>query len=219
MAFVEFEEADAFAGFHDVLARGGVDLGLHLAAEFFLLILHALEDVGDPTAAEGFLDVEAVGFIIFEEDVDLVDTPEEVMEVAHDILIRAREENTEEVGLAVERVERDVVLRVLEIDERGDFSVGVAGDISEDGIDGGSFLQAVERGDGEELFECPVIQQRLEDGEIADVLVGEELVEIVELFGLVAGIAAFFGDLLADLPIDRFGGGAVFEVEVAEVEE
>ena len=181
--------------------------------------MHALEDVGDPTAAERFLDVEAVGFIIFEEDVDLVDTPEEVMEVAHDILICACEENAEEVGLAVERVERDVVLRVLEIDERGDFSVGVAGDISEDGVDGGPFLQAVERGDGEELLERPVVQQRLEDGEIADVLVGEELVEIVELFGLVAGVAAFLGDLFADLPIDRFGGGAVFEVEVAEVEE
>ena len=219
LALVEFEEADAFAGFHDVLARGGVDLGLHLSAEFFLLVLHAFEDVGDPTAAKGFLNVEAVGFIIFEEDVDLVDAAEKIVEVAHDILIRAGEEDAEEVGLPVERVQRDVVLGVLEIDEGGDFPVGVAGDIGEDGVDGGSFLQAVERGDGEELLERPVVEQRLKDGEVADVLVGEELVEIVELFGLVAGVATFFGDLFADLPIDRFGGGAIFEVEVTEVEE
>jgi hypothetical protein len=78
----------------------------------------------------------------------------------------------------------------------------------------------VQRGDGEELLERPVVEERLEDGEVADVLVGEELVEVVEFLGLVAGfLAALLGDLFADLPEERLGGGAVLEVEVAEVEE
>ena len=64
-----------------------------------------------------------------------------------------------------------------------------------------------------------MVEERLEDREIADVLVGEEGVELVELLGLVAGFATLAGDLLADLPEEGLGGGAVLEVEVTQVEE
>ena len=181
--------------------------------------MDAFEDVGDAAAAQRFFDVEAVGFIVFEEDVDLVDAAEEVVEVAHDVLIGAGEKHTEVVRFPVERVERDVVLGVLQIDEAADLAVGVARDVGEDGVDRGLFVEAMEWGDGEKLLERPVIEKRLEDREIADVLVGEELVEIVEFLGLIAGFLAFFGDLFADLPKQGFGGGAVFEVEVTEIKE
>ena len=39
---------------------------------------------------------------------------------------------------------------------------------------------------GKQLLQRPVIEERLEDREIADVLVGEKLVQFVELLGLVA---------------------------------
>src|SRR5688500_758305 len=41
LAFVELEQADAFARLHLVFARGGIDLRFHLSAEIFLLVLHA----------------------------------------------------------------------------------------------------------------------------------------------------------------------------------
>ena len=61
--------------------------------------------------------------------------------------------------------------------------------------------------------------ERLKDGEIADVLVGEVLLQVVQLLGLVALQRSLLVDVLADLPEDRLGGGAVLDVEVAEVEE
>jgi hypothetical protein len=67
---------------------------------------------------ECLLDVEAVGFVVLEEDVDLVDAAEEVVQVAHDVLVGAGEVDAEVIGLVVlERVERDVVLHVLQVDE------------------------------------------------------------------------------------------------------
>src|SRR5581483_7603159 len=120
---------------------------------------------------------------------------------------------------AVERMELDVVLDVLEVDEAADLAVGIAGDVDEDGVDVGLFVEAVERGDGEELLQRPVIEEGLEDGKIADVLVGEEGVEVVKFLRLVAGLAILLRDLLADLPENLLGGGAVFQIEVAEVEE
>src|SRR5690606_35884201 len=43
--------------------------------------------------------------------------------------------------------------------------------------------------------------------------------EIAQLLGLVAIFGRLLVDLLADLPEQALGGGAVFEIEVAEVEE
>ena len=116
-------------------------------------------------------------------------------------------------------MEGDVLLDVLQINEAADLSVGVAGDVDEDRVDRGFLLEPVQRGDREELLERPVVEQRLEDGEIAHVLVGEVLLQVVQLLGLVALLRAGLVDLLADLPEDGLGGGAIFDVEVAEVEK
>ena len=82
---------------------------------------------------------------------DLVDAPEEVVEVAHDVLVGAGEEDPEVVGFPVQRVQVQVGLGVLQVDEAVDLSVGVAGDVDEDGIDGRLLVEAVERRDREEL--------------------------------------------------------------------
>ena len=116
-------------------------------------------------------------------------------------------------------MKRDVVLHVLQVDEAADLSVGVAGDVDQDGVDRRLLVEPVERRDREELLQGPVVEERLEDREIAHVLVGEERRQVVELLGLVAGLLALLGDLLADLPEDLLGRRAVLEVEVAQVEE
>jgi hypothetical protein len=60
-------------------------------------------------------------------------------------------------------VKGDVIFRVLKVDEAADLTVGVTGDVSEDRVDGGLFREAVERCDGKELLQSPVVEERLED--------------------------------------------------------
>ncbi len=47
----------------------------------------------------------------------------------------------------------------------------------------------------------------------------KQRIEIVEFLGFVAGLATFLGDLLADLPVKGFRGGAIFEIEITEIEK
>ncbi len=95
-------------------------------------------------------------------------------------------------------MQRDVVLHVLQIDgEVGDLAIGIAGDVHQRRVDRGLFLQAVQGSDREKLLQRPAIEQRLEDREIADVLVGEEFFQLVKFFGLITGLRPFLVDLFA----------------------
>ena len=49
----------------------------------------------------------------------------------------------------------------------------------------GVLVEAMDRHDREELPERPVIEQRLEDGEVADVLIAKRSLELLHLFGHV----------------------------------
>src|SRR4051812_34104749 len=108
----------------------------------------------------------------------LVHAAEQIVQVAHDVLIRAGQKYPEVIRLLVQRVQREEILHVLQIDEGGNFPVRIARDIDQDRVDGGSLLQPVQRRDREQLLQRPVVEQRLEDGEVADVLVGEKLVQL-----------------------------------------
>jgi hypothetical protein len=50
-------------------------------------------------------------------------------------------------------------------------------------------------------------------------LVRKELRKIAKFLGLVAGFLTLLRDIFADLPKQRFGGGSVFEVEIAEIKK
>jgi hypothetical protein len=43
--------------------------------------------------------------------------------------------------------------------------------------------------------------------------------QVAQLLGLVSGVAALLGELLADPPKELFGGGAIAQIEVTEIEE
>src|ERR1017187_1158371 len=66
------------------------------------------------------------------------------------------------------------------------------------------------------LLQGPVVEERLEDREVAHVLVGEVLRQVAQLLGLVPGLLVLLRDLLADLPEYLLRGRPVLEVEVAE---
>ena len=93
------------------------------------------EHFADGRAVDRFLDVPAALFVLIEEDVGLVHAAEEVVQVAHDVLVGADEEEAEVVGLAgLEAVQRERVLHVLQVDELADLAVGVAGDVDQRGL-------------------------------------------------------------------------------------
>jgi hypothetical protein len=48
---------------------------------------------------DDFLDVIAGGFVGFEEDMDFVDAAKEIVQVAHDVLVRAHQEKAEVIRL------------------------------------------------------------------------------------------------------------------------
>ena len=104
-AFVEVDHRDALAGADRVGLRGAVHLALEHTAEVFGVVLDHAEDAFDRVTRDALFDVETVGFVVLEEDVGLVDAAEEVVEVAHDVLVGADHEGTDVVGLAfLERV-------------------------------------------------------------------------------------------------------------------
>jgi hypothetical protein len=65
----------------------------------------------------------------------------------------------------------------------------------------GAFVQAADRHDGKQLAERPVIEQRLEDGKIAEVLVAEAVFELADFLRHVGLAFETFDDLAADLPV------------------
>ena len=77
------------------------------------------------------------------------------------------------------------VADVAQVDELVDLAVGIAGDVHQRGFAGGALVEAADGHDGEQLAERPVIEQRLEDREIAEVLVAEAVFELADFLGHV----------------------------------
>ena len=179
--------------------------------------LDVAEDFADGVAADDFFD--GGGAVVGEGDVDGVGVAEEVVEVAEDFLVGADEEDAEVVFLAVVFVELEGFLDVAEVDEGIDLAVGVAGDVGQHAPAIGFFLQAVNGHHREELLDGPGVGHGLEEGEVAEVGVGELGFELFEIIADVVGLFKDLVDLAADAPEEFFGEGGVFEGEVAEVVE
>ena len=76
----------------------------------------------------------------------------------------------------------------------------------------------MDRHDRKELAERPVIEQRLEDGKVADVLIAQRGLEFLHFLGHEAQAAMHVDDLLRELPINGFDLRFGFEIEQAEIE-
>ena len=109
---------------------------------------------------------------------------EEVVQVAEYLLISSYEEYADVVGLlVVERVHRQVVVEVAGGDEVVNFSVGVAGDVLQRGRAVGLLIEPADGHYGEYLVYGPGVGQRLEQREVAEILVGQHLGNLLQLFG------------------------------------
>ena len=175
------------------------------------------EHFADRLTGNFFFDVEAALFVGIEEDVHFIHATEKIMDVAHDVLICASQEDAEVVGfVGTEIVKGKRFANIVEIDVFRDFAVGIAGDVDEGRLELRTFIEPMNRNDREELSECPMIEQRLKDGEVADVLIGELDLQRAQFFGHFAGIHAANECLhpLGDLPEQRLD--ARFDVEIED---
>ena len=107
---------------------------------------------------------------------------------------------------------------VLAVDELADLAVGIAGDVDQRAVVLGRLVQAVDRHDGEKLAQRPVIEQRLEDGEIAEELVAERILELLDFLRHRLGAGEKPHHALGDFPEERLDLRLGREVEQAEVE-
>ncbi|CDF22978.1 unknown [Prevotella sp. CAG:617] len=82
-------------------------------------------------------------------------------------------------------VQGQIVGQVGRIDIVRDFAVAVAGDVLQSGHARGPLVKALNGHDGEELVERPGVGQRLEEREVAEIFVGQQLVELAQLVGHV----------------------------------
>src|SRR5215204_2681473 len=185
--------------------------------ELAALVARAVERLADGRALNDLLNQVAV---LVDVDVRLVRRAEEVVVVAHHFLVGADQHEGDVVGLVLdERVQLQHLLHVVEVDELVHDAVRVARDVAERGVLRRRLVQAVDRDDGEELVERPVVGHRAEDGEVRQVLGAQQAPQLGELFGDVLGHLRVLVGTLAHVPEQDFALGAVFQRDKPEVEE
>ncbi|MEY5016664.1 MAG: hypothetical protein RIS92_3022 [Verrucomicrobiota bacterium] len=216
--FVVGEQPHRVVGFQPVRFDGGVNLRFHLTNQFALVPLHHGENFTDGGAFDGFLDVPSGLLVFIEEYMGFVDSSEKVVQIAHDVLVGAHQEDADVVRGPVQTVEGKRILDVAEIDELRDFSVGIASDVDQGGVPFGEPVEVIDGHDWEELPERPVIEKRLEHGEVADVLVAEGHFEFLHFVGDELHPFAEFDDAVGDFPKHLFDAGFAIEIEEPEVE-
>ncbi len=195
----------------------GLSLSALIAASSWVFIRRASslvshwvseKNLADSAAGKNFLDVVAAILVLIEIDMHLVHATEEVVHVAHDVLIRTDEKEADIVRLAgLPAVERKRFFYVLEIDKFADLAVRVTGDVDERGVAVGKLVQPMDRHDRKELAERPVVEKRLEDGKIAEELIAESDFHFLHFLGNVAHATEHLDDLSGDLPIDGLNTG------------
>src|SRR5438105_6773299 len=125
------------------------------------------------------------------------------VQVAHNVLIRADHEDAEIINFAgVNSMKGQGISNVQEIDELRNPAVRVAGNIHDGAVALGRLGQAMNGHDGKELAQRPVIEKRLKDGEIADVLIAQRSFELLYLVRDKSETAMHGDDLRGQLPVN-----------------
>src|SRR5438105_5217209 len=76
----------------------------------------------------------------------------------------------------------------------------------------------MDRHDWKKLPERPVIEERLEDGKVADVLITQRCLQFLHFLGYKLQAAVHVRDLLGKLPVNGVDFRLRFEIEQTEIE-
>lgn len=101
----------------------------------------------------------------------------------------------------------------------GNLAVAVAGDVLQRGVALGALVEPLQRHDGEHLSHAPRVGQRLEEREVAEILVGQQLVDLVQLLGHALHLHGYGVDLARYRPVEFLDLGAGLKVDQAVREE
>ena len=164
-------------------------------------------------------DVVVLGVFVVDEDVHLVHASEEVVHVAHDVLVGARQEHSQVVRLPLaERMQRDGLVDGLVLDEAVDLPVGVASDVDDGRVAGGNLVETMQRDDGKQLIDCPMVWRALEDREVRHVLIGEPVFQAARLTGHALAPFVDADQLAAQAPEEPLDDRALLQAEDAQLE-
>ena len=81
-----------------------------------------------------------------------------------------------------------------------DFTVRIASNIDQTPLVDGGFVETLDGDDREELLQSPVIDERLENAEIAEVLFAELFHQTADFLGGRATVGVEGGDALSQMP-------------------
>eukprot|EP00047_Mylnosiga_fluctuans_P013881 m.33968 g.33968 ORF g.33968 m.33968 type:complete len:378 (+) comp5162_c0_seq1:406-1539(+) len=151
-------------------------------------------------------------------DVDRVHTSEEIVPVAHNLLVCALQEEAQIVRQALQRVELDSALAV---DEMANLAIAVTRDVGQARVDGRFLIQPMDGHNGEELLDCPRVGCRAEERPVAEIHRAElRAIEQALQVRVVDGADPLQrgGDLVQDRSVDALGACALRQAAAGEDE-
>ena len=115
-------------------------------------------------------------------------------------------------------MQRQCFLHILQVDKLAHFAVRIAGDVHYGAVSVWRRSEPMDRHDRKKLPERPVIEQRLEHREVANVLIGQRDFEVLHFVGHITQATMHVDDLMRDLPINRVDLRFRFQIEQAKIE-
>ncbi len=216
--FVELKETAGFFVADTLFSHSEFDVFAEGIQQRLRVVLDVVQHFANGVALDDGIENDVA--VVVETDVDGVGVAEKVVQIAEDLLISAEEERAQNVATVVlEGMQGQRFLDVAAIDELVHLAVGIAGDVAKDGEARRRVVEAMDGHDGKELLHGPAIGHALEKGEVAEVGIGQQAGQALELFGEVVEFLSDIEDLAANGPIEVLGEATLFEREVAEVEE
>ena len=94
----------------------------------------------------------------------------------------------------------------------GYLTVRIAGDVLQRGVACGTLVEALDGDDREQLVNGPCVRERLEEREVAEILVGKQLVQSAKLLGSMLQRLRHAVYLAADAPVHALYLGTGTEV-------
>ena len=128
----------------------------------------------------------------------------QVVHITKNLLVRTYQEDAQIVLLILLQRMHWQRMRVMAVGSKiGYLSVRVAGNILNGGITGRTLVQTLDGHNGEYLVDGPRVRQRLEQREVAEILVCQQLVDIHQLLWHVLQVLRQCMNLVTDAPVHR----------------